>query len=65
MLNFESSNQSIFHSVLPIGFGLAMVSEDTSSVNDELVEQQQIEAETDNLLEKHAKYASTTHQINN
>ena len=30
LLNFESSNQSIFHSVLPIGLGLSMVKEDTS-----------------------------------
>ena len=32
LLNFESSNQSIFHSVLPIGIGLAMVREDTNAL---------------------------------
>ena len=31
LLNFESSNQSIFHSVLPIGVGLALVREDVNA----------------------------------
>ena len=49
LLNFEAANQSIFHSLLPIGFGLALLREDSNSVINVSEEDEDSETEEDEV----------------
>ena len=47
LLNFEVANQSVFHSLIPIGFGIAFLREDSNLPENLSEEDEDSETETE------------------